>query len=191
MSATIEKGHLMLWLEGERLHGGYHLVRTTGGDEKSWLMMRMKAQTAERLLHDWCEAHGVPDAECSAEVPPSARPSPSQGEEATAGLSLPVRKRAGATAPPDRAVARPLPQWVAPMTAETGSEAFSDPDWLFERKLDGERCLAFRHGQEVQLWSRARRSLNRQYPELVAALLEQPADDFVADGEIVAFRGDR
>src|SRR5947207_14652916 len=83
------------------------------------------------------------------------------------------------------------PTWVAPMLATLTDRHFSDADWLFERKLDGERCLAFRRGAEVRLLSRARRSLARTYPEVVDALRAQPEDDLVVDGEVVAFERGR
>jgi bifunctional non-homologous end joining protein LigD len=81
----------------------------------------------------------------------------------------------------------PHPSWVQPMLATLTDRRFSDPGWLFERKLDGERCLAFRDGPAVRLLSRTRRSLGNTYPELVDALSVQDAGDFVVDGEIVAF----
>jgi ATP-dependent DNA ligase len=59
---------------------------------------------------------------------------------------------------------------------------------LYERKLDGERCLAYRRGRGVRLLSRNRLAVDSQYPELVDAFLAQ-AGDFVVDGEIVAFQG--
>jgi bifunctional non-homologous end joining protein LigD len=83
------------------------------------------------------------------------------------------------------------PDWVAPMLATLTDRRFSDAGWLFERKLDGERCLAFRKGPEVRLLSRTRRQLGRTYPEIADALASQHADDFVVDGEIVAFEGRR
>jgi DNA ligase D-like protein (predicted ligase) len=91
--------------------------------------------------------------------------------------------------PEERPLVRPAPKprWVEPMKAVLVDQPFSDPDWIFERKLDGVRGLAFRDGPEVQLYSRNAKSLNRSYPELVEALGREPADDFVADGEIVAF----
>ena len=81
------------------------------------------------------------------------------------------------------------PAWTAPMLAKLTRRRFSDPDWLFERKLDGERALAFRHDDEVRLLSRNRKELNASYPELAEALGRQRCRDFVADGEIVAFEG--
>jgi DNA ligase D-like protein (predicted ligase) len=75
------------------------------------------------------------------------------------------------------------------MKAVLWDEPFSDPDWIFERKLDGVRCLAHRDGDGVRLVSRTDRSMNGDYPELVEALQTEPCDDFVIDGEVVAFDG--
>jgi bifunctional non-homologous end joining protein LigD len=81
-----------------------------------------------------------------------------------------------------------MPEWVAPMLATLTDQPFSDPDWIFERKLDGVRCLAFRNGGEVRLMSRNRKPLTERYPELAAALLQQTPPRFIVDGEIVAFK---
>ena len=79
------------------------------------------------------------------------------------------------------------PQWTAPMLATLTDERFSNKDWLFERKLDGERCLGFRAGKDVRLRSRNREDLNPTYPELVDALADQSPAPFIVDGEVVAF----
>ncbi len=81
------------------------------------------------------------------------------------------------------------PRSLEPMKAKLTDERFSDENWIFERKLDGIRCLAFRHGDEVQLRSRTGRRLDDSYPELLEALQANACDDFAADGEIVAFVG--
>jgi hypothetical protein len=75
------------------------------------------------------------------------------------------------------------------MLATLTHRRFSSPDWIYERKLDGERCLAFRRGGEVRLLSRNRRRLDCTYPELVDALKVQRDHDVVVDGEVVAFEG--
>jgi bifunctional non-homologous end joining protein LigD len=65
---------------------------------------------------------------------------------------------------------------------------FSDPDWIFERKLDGVRCVAHRDGGDaVHLFSRTDRSMDGDYPGLVRALSKERCRDFVVDGEVVAF----
>ena len=66
-------------------------------------------------------------------------------------------------------------------------EYFSDPEWVFEPKLDGERCLAFKRGKEVKLYSRNKLLLNDGYPEIVGSLARQQ-HDFIVDGEVIALR---
>jgi bifunctional non-homologous end joining protein LigD len=78
-----------------------------------------------------------------------------------------------------------------PMLATLTHDPFTDPDWIFERKLDGERCIAIRHGHALRLLSRNGQSLVDTYPELAEALAAQDCDDFVLDGEVVAFDGPR
>jgi bifunctional non-homologous end joining protein LigD len=91
----------------------------------------------------------------------------------------------------ERAVAAEQPSWTNPMLATLAGQWFSDPGWVFEPKFDGERCLAFRKGRRVRLLSRNRKRLDDHYPELAEALAAQEADDFVVDGEVVAFEGGR
>jgi bifunctional non-homologous end joining protein LigD len=80
------------------------------------------------------------------------------------------------------------PRWVEPMKAVLHDRPFSDPDWIYERKLDGERCLAYRTSKGVRLLSRTDHLLNNSYPELVEALKSEVCPEFVVDGEIVALR---
>ena len=84
-----------------------------------------------------------------------------------------------------------VPDWTAPMLATLTHDYFSDPGWIYERKLDGERCLVFRDGTRLEILSRNRKVLNDTYPELVDALEAEDARRFVVDGEIVAFTGRR
>ena len=67
------------------------------------------------------------------------------------------------------------------MAATLSDARFDDPDWIFERKLDGIRCLAF--GRRLE--SRNGLPLNDRFPAVAAAL----SDDHVLDGEVVAFSG--
>jgi bifunctional non-homologous end joining protein LigD len=76
---------------------------------------------------------------------------------------------------------------IEPMKAVLSDKPFSDPNWIFERKLDGIRCLATRDASGLRLVSRTGRAMNHEYPTIVAALEREPSDDFIADGEIVAF----
>jgi len=64
----------------------------------------------------------------------------------------------------------PAPTTASAMKAVLTDARFSDPDWIFERKLDGIRCIAIRDGGPVKLLSRNDLSLNGRYPGIVAEL---------------------
>jgi DNA ligase D-like protein (predicted ligase) len=83
----------------------------------------------------------------------------------------------------------PAPARAELMKAVLTDERFSDPDWIYERKLDGIRCLAVRDRGTVRLLSRNDISMNERYPELADALARDPSERFAVDGEVVAFDG--
>jgi len=82
---------------------------------------------------------------------------------------------------------RRQPSWISPMLATLTDERFSRQGWLFEPKLDGERCLAFGRRSTLRLLSRNQIQLNDKYPEIVEAFRRQPTAVFIADGEVVSF----
>ncbi len=82
-----------------------------------------------------------------------------------------------------------LPGWLEPELATLTDDRFSDPAWIFERKLDGERCLAFADGSSVRLMTRNQHEITGTFPEVAGALAAQGREPCVVDGEIVAFDG--
>ncbi len=68
------------------------------------------------------------------------------------------------------------------MAATLTQERFTGPDWIFERKLDGIRLLAFKNGHDVRLLSRNR--LPQKLPAIAAAIANLPVHDVVLDGEV-------
>lgn len=72
------------------------------------------------------------------------------------------------------------------MLATLTDDYFSNNDWIYEHKFDGERCLAIKKKGRVYLKSRNNNTMNDIYPELVVALENQSADNFIIDGEIVS-----
>jgi DNA ligase D-like protein (predicted ligase) len=83
-----------------------------------------------------------------------------------------------------------MPSAITPMLATLADDPFSDDGWVFERKLDGQRCIALVGGdQGVSLLSRSQQRLDDTYPELVDALAETATLPLVLDGEVVAFDG--
>jgi bifunctional non-homologous end joining protein LigD len=75
-----------------------------------------------------------------------------------------------------------MPDWLEPMAATLTQERFAGDDWLFERKFDGIRLLAFKDGGGVRLYSRNR--LLQHLPPLEMAIGALPIDDAILDGEV-------
>ena len=74
------------------------------------------------------------------------------------------------------------PEWFEPMAATLTQDRFSGPEWIFERKFDGIRLLAFKRGPDVQLFSRNR--LPQNIPTLSDAIAELPVETVILDGEV-------
>jgi ATP-dependent DNA ligase len=75
-----------------------------------------------------------------------------------------------------------FPEWFEPMAATLTQERFTGPEWVFERKFDGIRLLAFKNGSDVRLYSRNR--LPQNIPDLERAIAKLPVSDLILDGEI-------
>ena len=166
----IEQGKLSFFLRGEKLKGSFALVRTSTAQQ--WLLIKHNdafASTQDVSLQDRSALSGV------------------SLDDLAAGAS-PPRRDAARLVPAGPAEA--MPDTLAPMLAMTGEAARSDPDWLFEPKLDGYRVIAFVAGAEVRLQSRRGIDLTPQFPEIVAALAAFGADHMILDGEIVALGPD-
>jgi ATP-dependent DNA ligase len=75
-----------------------------------------------------------------------------------------------------------FPDWLVPMAATLTEQRFSGPEWIFERKYDGIRLLAFKRGADITLYSRNR--LEQNMPALAAAVAALPVGDLILDGEV-------
>ena len=75
-----------------------------------------------------------------------------------------------------------FPEWLVPMAATLTQERFSGPDWIFERKYDGIRLLAYKKGEDVRLFSR--NHLPQDLPAIQHAIERLPHDELILDGEI-------
>lgn len=172
----LEEGHLAVTFEGEKLRGDWALIRTDrGGSDDQWLFFKMKGPDADPERDIVTER---PESVISGRTIEELAQSEGPGPDRLFG-GLPTGRRANL-------IRAEQPEWIEPMLATLTDERFSDPGWIFERKLDGQRCLAFRHGDEVRLLSRNQNPINDAYPEIVEALSALEQDDFVLDGEIVA-----
>jgi ATP-dependent DNA ligase len=86
---------------------------------------------------------------------------------------------------PPRTKALPIAPPVEPMLATLADAIPRDGDYLYEPKWDGFRAIVFRGPSDVFIQSRELKPLDRYFPELHEALLEQLPDGCVIDGEIV------
>jgi len=75
-----------------------------------------------------------------------------------------------------------FPEWLVPMAATLTQERFSGADWIFERKFDGIRLLAYKNGADVQLFSR--NHLPQHLPAVRHAIEQLPNLELILDGEI-------
>jgi bifunctional non-homologous end joining protein LigD len=75
-----------------------------------------------------------------------------------------------------------FPEWVEPMAATLTQERFTGPEWIFERKFDGIRLLAFKQGESVRLLSR--NQLPQNCPPVAQAIASLPHVEVILDGEI-------
>ena len=82
-----------------------------------------------------------------------------------------------------------LPEWLVPMAATLTQERFTGPEWVFERKLDGIRLLAFKKGRDVRLLSRNQLPQNAAYPSVVEAVAALPVKEAILDGEATGVWG--
>ncbi|HEV2268924.1 MAG TPA: non-homologous end-joining DNA ligase [Steroidobacteraceae bacterium] len=166
----IEQGKLSIFLRGEKLKGSFALVRTATSGQ--WLLIKHKdafASEQDVTLQDRSVLCGL------------------SLDDLTVGAS-PPRLDAQRLVP--SGPAEGIPDSLAPMLAMTGESARSDPDWLFEPKLDGYRVIAFVTGGTVRLQSRRGIDLTAQFPEIVTELAALGGEQVILDGEIVALGPD-
>jgi ATP-dependent DNA ligase len=75
-----------------------------------------------------------------------------------------------------------FPDWLEPMAATLTEKRFSGPEWLFERKFDGIRLLAFKQGSKVRLITRYK--VTQDIPGVSSAIAALPVRDAILDGEL-------
>jgi bifunctional non-homologous end joining protein LigD len=75
-----------------------------------------------------------------------------------------------------------FPEWLEPMAATLTQDRFTGPEWIFERKFDGIRLLAYKQGSDVRLFSRNR--LSQHIPAVIEAIAMLPVRNAILDGEV-------
>jgi bifunctional non-homologous end joining protein LigD len=165
--AMMEKGHLVFVLDGEKLHGRWHLVRTRAeGPKSQWLFFKGKDEFAAK------------EKDVVAERPESVV----SGRRVTRG---PVRKKT-LEAPHPPPLDLLLRIWPPMFALTSTAEAVAKREALYEVKYDGYRALAAISGAGISLQSRNGLDLSAQFPAIVKGLRDVVAAEAVLDGEVVA-----
>jgi bifunctional non-homologous end joining protein LigD len=171
-SEQLARGELKCLLHGEKLRGGFALVKLRRSEKgNEWLLIKHKDAGADPQwdieAHDGSVLTGRLLAEIAEAEPPKKAGQPIYPEELEG-----ARKAA-------------MPSRLEPMLAISMDQPFSDPAWLFEIKWDGVRALAWVRSGKVELRSRAGRVITKQYPELDVLPPRLRASQAILDGEIV------
>lgn len=183
--AQLAKGHLRFRLFGDKLKGGWHLVRTQKPSRQpQWLLFKERDEyagkhEADDLLHN---------------VVPPAGVKPSRVVRSTvkrkAQVAKHTRRWAKRAARLDGARAsRQHAGFRAPQLAKRQPHVPAGDAWLHEAKWDGYRLVAQIRKGDVRLWSRNEIEWTARAPDIVAALRALALDDAVLDGELVAGAG--
>ena len=168
----LARGEIKFQLQGEKLRGSFVLVKLRHSEKgNEWLMIKHKDAAVDPAwdvdAHDGSAITGRTLEEIAEQLPP--------------------KRAAHAIAPGELAGARKsaMPSRVAPMLATIVAQPFSDADWLFEIKWDGERALAWVADGKATLRSRTGKDITAQYPELVCLPEALHPKRAIVDGEIV------
>jgi bifunctional non-homologous end joining protein LigD len=187
----LRKGRLKFTLDGEKLSGGWILVRTRGrnGDDdgRAWLLMKDRDEDA------------TSSASIVEEAPDSVATGRSLDEIAHAkervwrsDKSVKENVKAGAVAPskprsaiPEGAKKAALPDYVAPMLTTLVSDPPAGDDWIHEIKYDGYRLVARIERGKARLYSRNEKEWTTSFPQVARDLAALPVQSAWIDGEVV------
>ena len=197
------KGHLEFELEGEKLHGRWHLVRMhgrSGEKRENWLLIKgdddfARPEGAGDILEERPESvktgRGIDDV--AGEAPgwssKTGRIKKSAGKKA-AGRK-PAEPEAASVEIPDPADLKgarraALPDFIEPMLATLAASPPTGEQWLHEIKFDGYRLQARLEAGRVKLLTRSGLDWTKKFgKDVILALRDLPAGTAIIDGELV------
>ncbi|HSX62509.1 MAG TPA: DNA ligase D [Tahibacter sp.] len=193
VAQQLRKGHLRFELFGNRLKGGWHLVRTRRGRGKQhdWLLIKDDDAYAGPTEADDLLAGVTPPPERASTkrtaTKRAATKSAAPAQRARGGRRIDWEKRASAL--PGARRARLRDAAFAPQLAQLAAQIPPGDGWLHELKWDGYRLVALLRGGKARLWSRNAIEWTDKLPDIVAALERLRVDDAALDGELIAGGG--
>lgn len=181
--AQLAKGHLRFELFGDKLKGGWHLVRThKAAKTPQWLLFKeADAHAGPREADDLLQDVAPPPGTVVRTPLRKARRKPTE-------VATPHRW-ARRAAKLDGARAAHQPSFQPPQLARLYQHVPQGEEWLHEAKWDGYRLIAHVSRGKVRLWSRNEREWTTKVPEIVAAVQSLGLADAVLDGELIAGAG--
>lgn len=198
-AAGYRSGHLRIRLHGDKLRGGWSLMRmgrAAPGGRRNWLLLKERDEAARSPGEIVAERpESVLSGRCVADLGRHrgaglrwARPvDEAGGDGETAAWRTELRRRL--TRLGGVRSAR-MPTEMAPELATLVGELPYGPDWLYEVKLDGYRLLCFIDHGRVQWRTRYGHDWTERFPSLARAASMLPVETAILDGEIVALRDD-
>ncbi len=207
------KGHLDFTLEGEKLHGRWHLVRLRKRERdrhENWLLIKGKDDEArgprgKDILEEkpLSAATGRSIDEIAAgkgkkrvwhsnrddkkpamkQAKPANKPAAKPRARAKAAAIL-TAKKAGRKSDEDQSRV-PLPDFIAPSLATLHAAAPSGKDWLHEIKFDGYRIEARLDRGKVRLLTRKGLDWTHRFKPIADAVAALDARTALIDGELV------
>ena len=184
--AGLEKGHLSFVLHGERLKGGWGLIRMRGdGKRENWLLVKendteaSKNGTNEKFLNDL--ASSVKTGRSMDEIA-EGQASASKAAVKTKPVKSPKTKKA---APSGHGLKRLMELYPEVELATLVDEPPQGEEWLHEIKFDGYRLLGFVAGGTAALRTRNGKDWTESFPSLATAMETLKVKDAVLDMEAV------
>jgi bifunctional non-homologous end joining protein LigD len=191
--AQLEKGHLQFELFGERLKGGWHLVRSGRKQRQpAWFLIKAKDAFASDLeaddLLDKKMAQSTQNAASARPDKTEALRKPQKKMKAMATLGNARRKKLAqhASKATGARTSPPSANFFKPELARLRELPPQGDEWLHEVKWDGYRILTTIANGVVQMWSRNGLPWNKQVPEIVQAIGALGLQSAQLDGELVA-----
>jgi bifunctional non-homologous end joining protein LigD len=190
------KGHLKFDLEGEKLKGGWNLVRTRGGtygDGKSWLLIK-ESDSFARLGRDAQVVEEHPNSvlsgrsmqQIAADADRVWHSNQSVDDNLKGGAIATAKKRLPQLSRIKGARKADLPDKVEAQLANSAKSPPSGAAWVHEIKYDGYRMLCRIEDHKVKMVSRNGKDWTATFPSIARALGRLPVETAWLDGEVVA-----